>query len=265
VPKGVTVDPEPFVTRDFGFEEETGRWRLNDRLLLGFEKAMGGNEEQLRQVIRLFLFHEYVHLCHSIGKHTAEEVGKFANSLEHIDYTADTYALLHQLDLCRHQDGKLVDSFPHIKAFLASQLDLVLRSFWAFDALMENEWQVRRLRRYMNWYWRLVQVQNAESLDSLLLLFTRQPRVELGGLYQVARGRRVVAFLDRLDQSTHLEFAVVLENEILFRPSDSPNTNLRELLQSFRKGEHAEILGFFRSIYSVAKPLKGVQPLPLPG
>lgn len=252
MPRDIEIDAESYAN-DFGFEE-TGRrwWRLNDRLLLGIRRAAGGNDERLRQLIRLFLFHEYVHLFHSIGKHTAEEVGKFANCLEHVDYTADTYALLHQLDLTRFTDPTLAQ-FQPMRAFLVDQIELAISSFWAFDADAGSEWQVRRIRRYLNWYWRQVQVENAQSADAIAALFTRQPRIEVGGLYQVARGRRVIAFLDKLDTSTHLELAIVMENEKLFRLSDSPNTNLRELLASFRKGEHQKIKQFFRAVYDTAR------------
>lgn len=252
MPRGVEIDPEPY-PNDFGFEE-TGRkwWRLNDRLLLAIRSAAGDRDDRLRQLIRLFLFHEYVHLIHSIGKHTAAEVGKFANSLEHIDYTADTYALLHQLDLSRFSDPALAQ-FEPMRRFLVDQIELAIRSFWAFDAEAGSVWQVRRIRRYLNWYWRQVQIQNSATADAVMALFNHQPRLEIGGLYQVARGRRVLAFLDRLDPSTHLELAIVMEDEKLFRLSDGPNTNLRELLAAFRRGEHDKIKQFFRAVYDTAR------------
>ena len=53
--------------------------------MLGLHQAVEGDAERLRQLIRLFLFHEYLHLYHSITKHTAEEVGKFSNCLEYLD------------------------------------------------------------------------------------------------------------------------------------------------------------------------------------
>ena len=252
VPREVDIDPEPYAG-DFAFNETKRRWHLNDRLLVALRRAADGSDERLRQLIRLFLFHEYVHLFHSIGKHTAAEVGKFANCLEHIDYTADTYALLHQLDLCRYNDSKLLSDLKVVCDFLADQIELALRSFWAFDVDAGNEWQVRRIRRYLNWYWRQIQIESAQSVEAIMMLFSRQPRLEIGGLYQVARGRRVIAFLDRIDKTTHLELAIVMENEKLFRLSDGPNTNLGELLASFGRGEHERIQQFFRSVYDTAQ------------
>ena len=68
MPRGVEIDPTAY-SGEFGFEENDRRWwRLNDRLLLGIRRAADNNDERLGQLIRLFLFHEYVHLIHSLGK-----------------------------------------------------------------------------------------------------------------------------------------------------------------------------------------------------
>lgn len=261
VPQGVSIDPVPF-NGDYGYQANGKVWRLGDRLLLGLNRAVEGDEAKLRQLIRLFLFHEYLHLYHSIGKHTAAEVGKFANCLEHIDYTADTYALLHQLDWTRSYERQKVATDEQKQRFLAEQIDLALLSFWAFDEAAGNEWQVRRIRRYLNWYWRLVQIENAPDLKTAMLLFNRQPRIEIGGLYQLARGRRILAQLNRRDPTTHLELALVLEDEKLHRQSDSPNTNLSALLDAFQNKEHDAIKAFFRGLFDMAKDKEGVLPIP---
>lgn len=250
-PTKVSVDPESFAG-EFGFESERRLWRLNDRLLLGIHQAAGQDDARLRQLIRLFLFHEYVHLHHSLNKYNVDEVGKFANCLEHIDYTADTYALLHQLDLAAREDAAFKD-FEPARAFLADQIELAIQSFWAFDQTNGNEWQVRRIRRYLNWYWRHVQVVNANTFPEMMSLFGRQPRIEIGGLYQVASGRRVFALLNRLDADTFLELAIVMEDEKLFRLTSGPNTNLHNLIDSFRSGDHDQIKQFFRAVYALAE------------
>jgi hypothetical protein len=64
--------------------------------------------------------------------------------------------------------------------------------------------------------------------------------VEIGGLAQVARGRRVFASLDRTDSSTHLELGLLLEDDRLFRQGETANTSIRGLLTAFRNGHHEE-------------------------
>lgn len=251
LPSEVTVSPESPENREYFLDPVTGSWHLSDRLLVGLEKATK-DEAELEQLISLFLFHEYVHLFHSLGKRTAEEVGKFANCLEHIDYTADTYALLHQLDFYRGRLPQVLDENGAIH-FLCQQIDLVIKSFWAFDEGTGNEWQVRRLRRYMNWYWRLAQMQRVEDIDTAMVLFTSKPHVELCGMRQISRGRRTFARLDKLDPTTFLEMAIILENEKLYRLTESPNAKLSDLLYQFLCGGHDEIKGIFDAVYDIAE------------
>lgn len=246
------VDPEPFVGSDgYGYDKDRHLWRLADTLLLGLDRAADGDRQRLRQLIRLFLFHEYLHDYHSLSKYTADEVGKFNNSLEHLDYTADTYALLHQLDLSQRSLRELATSDDKKKEFLADQIELAIRSFWAFDVDGTVEWQVRRIRRYLNWYWRHVQVTRATDLRTAMLLFPRQPRLEIGGLKLIARDRRVWARLGELDRTTHLELAVVTEDDRLVRLQESADLSIRALLDAFHRGaaSHTEIIRFFNSVF----------------
>ena len=246
------VDPQPFAGSDgYGYDKDRHVWRLADSLLLAFERAAEGDGKRLRQLVRLFLFHEYLHDYHSLSKYTADEVGKFNNCLEHLDYTADTYALLHQLDFSQRSHRDLATDDDKKREFLADQIELAIRSFWAFDVDGTTEWQVRRIRRYLNWYWRHVQVSRATDLRTALLLFRRQPRLEVGGLKLIARDRRVWARLDELDRTTHLELAVVTEDDRLVRIQESADASISGLLDAFRRGagSHTEIRRFFNSVF----------------
>lgn len=255
-----TIDPEPF-HGEYGFDEDSQRWRLSDGLIIGFREAVGTNEAELRDAIRLFFFHEFCHEFHGLTKLTADEVGKFSNCLEYIDYTADTFALLHQLDWMRAAHPGRVDSEDKRRALLADQIDIILRSFWAFDPHPPIlEWQIRRLRRYMNWYWRSVQIRRSRTLTQVLRLLRRQPHVELAGLHQFARGRRTLVRLDRFDGSTQLELALVLEDDRLFRVQENPNASLNGLLEAFTLGKHTDIRTFFATVFEGAKLTGGHLP-----
>lgn len=254
------VDDAPF-NGEYGYDKDEHKWRLSDALLLGFWRAAGANADRLRQLIRLFLWHEYLHDYHSLSKYTAAQVGKFANCLEHVDFTADTYALLHQLGWTHVHDARKVDSDQKTISFLADQVELVIRSFWAFDPPPPiDEWQVRRLRRYLNWYWRHIQLQRAPDVETALRLFCKQPHIEISGIDQIASGRYVRARLTQLDPGTDLELGIVLDDERLFRVSEGANTSLKGLIQAFRQCDHEQILGFFRSVFELARQTGGELP-----
>jgi len=252
VEDGIEVDPEPLVDaeNEYRLNDDAKKWQLSDELLVGLWRAAGEKEDKMKEVIRLFLFHECLHLYHSITKRTAREVGKFANCLEYLDYTADTYALLHQLDYERVRGDRSRVAGEKARGFLVEQLELAILSFWAFDG-GGARLQVRRLRRYLNWYWRHVQLKNANDVETAMLLFTRQPRIEIGGLSQFAQGRRVFVRLDEFDSATYLELALVRENERLYRFTSNPNASLEELLRAFQNGEHEEIVRFFGTLFEM--------------
>ena len=254
-----TVDAAPF-DREYGLDKDVHRWRLGDRLLVGLQ-TVAADDATLKRLIQLFLFHEYLHEHHSLTKYTATDVGSYPNCLEHVDYTADLYALLHQLAWARIYDRQRVATAEQQRAYLAEQIDLILRSFWAFDGPFPmHEWQVRRLRRYLNWYWRLTQVKRAPDLDTALRVLARPPAIELAGVRQRVRERRHFADLSKPAAGDQLTLALVLEDERLLRVASSVVTNLDELLRAFRDGEHASIVQFFNSVFEDAKNWGGAFP-----
>ena len=138
------VSPEPLphsYAEFYGFVEKHREWRFRDSLLVSFDTATGGDDQKLEQLARLFFYHEYLHDWQNLTKDTAEDVGSFANCLERIDYMADAYAIFHQLDHAIRTDrARLKDDVAQI-SFIREQIELAIRSFWAFDPLGEPLWQ----------------------------------------------------------------------------------------------------------------------------
>ena len=89
--------------------------------------------KEARFLLRIFLFHEYLHVVHGITKASFEEVGKFANGLERADYMCDLYGVLHELDWETDEDPTLANDFDHYRRRLGDLIDLVLRTFWSFE------------------------------------------------------------------------------------------------------------------------------------
>jgi hypothetical protein len=251
------VASEPYAG-EYGLDKDNHCWRLSDRLLIGLHASVGGDKTELRRLIQLFLFHEYAHEHNGLTAYTAASVGAFPNCLERVDYAADVYGIFHQLAWAEMYERAEVRDDDARRRYVARLIELALRSFWAFDQpLPIREWQVRRLRRYLNWYWRLVQVRRAPSLETAIWTLSRPPAVELSGIAQRVLGRRVMVVLSQRLQGEHLELAVVLENEKLLRVGDSPVANLDALLSAFANGDHDAIVGFFNTVYEEAAAWNG--------
>jgi hypothetical protein len=168
-------------------------------------------------LVRLFFFHEYLHLHHLITGYTTNEVGKFPNVLEHADYNADVYSICHEFDLSvRAAPKDFADERSKVD-LLILLVDEVIHTFRVFQFPGESRWQVRRLRRHLNWHWQRARVASAATLSQAVKYLARKPTVELAGIVHRQEGRRAMVHLDRRDPTTELEMAVVLGNESVYR------------------------------------------------
>lgn len=238
---------------DYGFEKEAKRtWKLSDALVLGFYEAAGRERERMRQLCRLFFYHEYLHDWQTLTKYTAEDVGSFANCLESIDYMADSFALLHQLDFAIRFDGVQADEDQ--KQFLADQIGLAIASFWAFEPAPPHfEWQERRLRRYLNWYWRRIQMQQSPDLPTALRTLVRRPAIEIVGFkYRTGDGRHYVLLNEPRPRDIQ-EVGVVLEDGRFMRRGTSTDLSVEEVMRAFGEQNRVAIDRFFNSLMEHAK------------
>ena len=215
----------------------------------------------MRELVRLFLFHEYLHDWQDLTKYTAEDVGSFANCLERIDYLADGYALLHQLDYALRNQPEKVGTERARTDYLRDQVDLMLQSFWAFEPPPPHyEWQERRLRRYLNWFWRRVQFRDVPTFISALLTLRRQPAMEVAGLqYRTGRGR-IFVVLNEVRTGDVLEVGLVLEDGRFFRRGSSTDLNIAEAMEAFARHDHDELVRFFNSLFEHVRQTGGELP-----
>lgn len=262
----VNVEPLPGVDPPYALPKSSWAWQLTDALLLAQRRsatAENGTVDQflLHRLVRLFLFHESLHEHHVLTKYTALGVGRFPNVLERLDYMADLYAALHELDYTA-RNLKTLRTSGDLHAELKEILDHILHSHWAFVDADEGapRWQVRHIRRFLNWYWRFAQVNRAPSLDVALQVLAEPPAIEIAGLEQQVGGRRLYARLDRLDPTTEFSMGLILENAHFLELTDSANVNLHELMQAFARRDHEEIKTFFQTVFEKANQAGGALP-----
>jgi hypothetical protein len=132
------------------------------------------------------------------------------------------------------------------------QIGLAIASFWAFEPEPpEYEWQERRLRRYLNWYWRRVQMRDAGDLAAALRTLTRQPHIEVAGLqYTTGRGRHFV-ILNKTRPGDILEIGLVTEKGEFWRTGSMTALNIELAMRAFGERNLEEIDAFFSSLYEL--------------
>lgn len=247
---------------EFEFSKEAREWRLSDELVLRMFDAAEQDETRLREHARLFFWHEYVHDWQGLTAYTSVDVGRLANCLERVDYLADAYAIFHQIDfLVRQQPEQPMDE-KHYRELLIQQVSVALRSFWAFEpASPVTEIQERRLRRYLNWYWRRVQFRESPNLRSALLILARQPCIEISGLRRRIGASRIYVVLKEPGGFERLHIGIVLEDGRLERRSSSADTSIEELLRAFSKHDQSAIERFFNALIEHIKQKGGAFPV----
>ena len=223
-------------------------WEMSDALLLAFYEAAQRNDARLQALARLFLYHEYLHDWQDLTKYTAQDIGSFPNCLEAIDYMADTYAFLHQLDRAVRTEG-LAEA--EAQQFLFDQISLGIASFWAFvepDA-PNIEWQERNIRRYLNWYWRRVQIRSAPDLRVALRTLSRKPSIEIAGFKYRTGGGRHFVLVNEPRPGDVPELGAVLEDGRFHRLGSTTDLSIEALMRAFGAADRDAIDRFFGSLF----------------
>jgi hypothetical protein len=240
---------------EFEFDKDARAWQLSDELILAMFDAAGRDESRLQEHARLFFWHEYVHDWQGLTAYTSIDVGRLPNCLERVDYMADVYAMCHQVDFLarKRPAAPHADSFSFRDALLA-QIDVALRSFWAFEppAPMADT-QERRLRRYLNWYWQRVRVRDSRDLRSALDTLAQQPCIEISGLRRRLAGERIFVVLRDPGGFGRLHIGVVAEDGRFDRFGSSVDLSIEELLTAFSQHDHEAIGRFFNALVEHVK------------
>lgn len=240
---------------DFRFDRTTRLWFFPDRMLLAMGTDVGADEERARRIARAFFWHEYLHEYQLLTEHTAIGIGAFANCLERIDYVADAYGTLHQVDYLLRGNGATAPTDAELRAHLVTSITEAIDAFWTFEPRPPvATWQARRLRRYLNWYWRREQIQHSDNSAAAISLLCRPPVIEVVGPTVSTDSQRVILDLRRI-HADRLELAVIDESNRLRRFANSPTLSVAGLLDGFRQHDRPGIDRFFASLIDHARDL----------
>ncbi len=246
---------------EYAFPKDSLAWEFSDMLVLNLYRAANEDKNRMRALCRLFFFHETLHDWQGLTKYNARGVGRFFNCLERIDYMADSYALLHQLDYEGSQGNLSKDSDADQRNFLWDQMGLLIASLWAFASPPpQYVWQERALRRYMNWYWRRVQLQRTSTLDVALRLFQHEPKIEIAGFERRLEGARVNVVLNRPRPGDQPEIGLVLEDGRFQRRGSHTVLSIEHLMRAFAEQDVAAIDSFFNALFDEMKATGSVTP-----
>jgi CBASS immunity sensor of nucleotide second messenger signals len=227
----------------FRLDYASRQWQLDDRLLLAIENQFRDALEAKRAV-RLLLLHEAVHAAsHNLTEATAQQIRRFPKILEEVDYQADVWGFLHEWAL---QQPTLPES--EARSFFLRVLETAVETFWAFDVGSENDRiEIRRLNRYLIWYWQFLRIEKCSSISDILRVFSERPVIEIAGPRVSSEDNRTFYWLDErmLGQP---ELGVLIGNRV-YRYGNAPGPRVADIFSGFRERDGEKIRFALRSIF----------------
>jgi len=242
-------------TTDFRFDRTARLWFFSDRMLLAMGADVRADDERVRRLARAFFWHEYLHEYQLLTEHTANGIGGFANCLERIDYVADAYGTLHQVDYLLRARSIAAPTDAELRAYFEASITEAIDAFWTFEPRPPvATWQARRLRRYLNWYWRRQQIHHSRNTAAAIALLCTPPVIEVVGPTVSTDSQRVFLDLRRI-HADRLELAVIDDTNRLRRFANSPTLSVAGLLAAFRRHDRQDIDSFFANLIDHARDL----------
>ncbi len=174
-------------------------WQIDDGWLARLALRIPDEEERQR-AMRMLVLHESAHRGpQGLTGTSSKGVGRFPKVLEEVDYHADVWGMLYEHALTDLMSPAEVESPAR---FFQSLILSATETMWAFDddGSPLRQIQVRRLNRYLIWYWQYLLLERAASrqtnLDDVLEILAQRPIIELAGPTLLTHDERVFLALD---------------------------------------------------------------------
>jgi hypothetical protein len=246
---GTQVDLESREVEDSFRLSPNDTWQIDDGWLARLARRIP-EEDRRRRALRLLVLHEAGHRgTQRLTRASSRQIGRFPKVLEEIDYHADVWAMLHEYSLAGQQSASEV---ANPRQFVMRMIEIATETMWAFDDddLLLEEIQIRRLHRYLLWYWQYlvleVRGRGRRELDlgEVLSVLAHRPLIELAGPPVRARDERVYFNLDP-SLVEMPELAVYHEGK-LYRHGRHPGFDILELLLAVGARDSSGIIHVLR-------------------
>lgn len=242
-----TLSKSTNLAADGFFISESNEWQINDRFIFNIMNRLNRDKAQILRALRMFIFHETLHINQGLTNYTALNIGRFPRVLEEADYIADVWAMIHEYSYSKlhySQDAK------NEKEFFKGIIDIASKTMWAFDDLDANneEMQIRRVNRYLIWYWNYLQIEdrNCKNLENIIAILANKPLLEIRGLDIRAQAQRTIYRLTGF-KIEELEIGYLDISGRIRRASNAGGFQLNEVVKGFRERNGEKILSQLKS------------------
>jgi len=242
------VDTSTRVVEDSFRLNASKEWQIDDGWLARLARRLP-EEEARRRALRMLVLHETVHRGpQGLTRTLSQGIGRFPKVLEEMDYHADVWAMLYEHALTDLQSPSEIDRPTR---FFQELIRVATETMWAFDDDGQplRQLQVRRVNRYLIWYWQYLLLERAAdretSFDDVLELLAQRPIIEIAGPTLMTLGERVFFGLDTSRLVTP-ELCVYHQGR-LHRHGPRIDFPISALLDGFRERDPKAILEALRA------------------
>lgn len=218
-----------------------GKWYLSDALIFALMSRMA-EQKDLLSAFRLFWFHEVLHVStHNLHSGNTSGVGRYPKVIEEADYQADVYALLHEFSYHKIRAANVKNSF-------LETTERMIMTMWAFDDLNPSpRMQVRRIGRYLIWYYQYVFISEyCQELNEILSALSNKPIIELRLVGLTSPDKQRLEIDLKGYSRDQLGLAVLHNNQFKSRGFGNGQLSLDRLMDGFLNRDHNTIVEVMR-------------------
>jgi hypothetical protein len=266
----IVSDGEP-VKDTIVFDETNHQWKID----LAFfndvsHRFENKNPDDFRSILLvsacLYVIHESVHKVHNLDSDTVMGIGNFPRIIEEADYQADAIAVLIELAHFIERAGGIAKvSSKDIGEKICNTIQTAIETTFSFNPVADSSKriQVRRVNRYLIWFWQYFRIQslikeNHSSelfLGKVLSFFSVKPNVEITGPAILSSSSLDRTFYD-LEDIKHRELlGIILDNNQIIRLAPVNNIAFANFYKGMGQSDFSAMLGFLTSILSNYKQL----------
>ena len=243
----------------FQFDSDKQSWEIDNHMIYNIYKRLNNDDNKVYRSLRMLLLHEGLHYwLHGLNDATAQDIGRFPKILEEIDYQADVWAMLYEYSFTKLFNRKEIEK-EKINQFFGNLIEVAIGTMWSFDdeGINLKNIQIRRLNRYLIWYWQLNQLKNAKdkSLKKVAQILSNPPIIELKGLNTRAEGQRVFYRLNGYERE-NLEIGILWNNKII-RTGNLGFFRIEDLIDGFIERDSKKISNLIRALCMQVSSVNG--------
>jgi hypothetical protein len=230
------------VEGELRYDDSAQHWILGDGLVSAIRAKLSPSE--IDRAGRMLLLHEALHHGkQGLTGGAATMIRLAPKVLEELDYLADTWAMMHEFAL----EGLPENQWPEQRADLLRIIETAVATMWAFDAARElGELEVRRVNRYLMWYFQLARLERASNVADAMRIMAEKPVVELIGPEARLRDGRYVLALER-DAARPAELCFLDRDGRLCRVGTTNAISVGDLARALGRHDSAQVRSLVRA------------------